>query len=176
LDLVCAIAFLHQHQRRNGQAHGIDFVEASPEDYELAARLMQYCLGCAFDDLSPRGRELYTCVQQRLRDRPQSTMTRRDICHWTGWKLGQVRRELPELIELGYLRKLTGSQGQEYLYRLVESPQGTPSWRLGALSVGEEAANGPGVGAERSGRNGQHPDAHDDIPKESLGQAHNSKA
>jgi DNA primase len=46
LDLICAMAFLHQYQRPHGQAHGIDFIEASPDDYELAAQLMQRCLLC----------------------------------------------------------------------------------------------------------------------------------
>jgi hypothetical protein len=54
LDLVDVVAFLHQYQRQQGQAHGIAFIEAVPDDYELAAQLLQRCLGYAFEDLSPK--------------------------------------------------------------------------------------------------------------------------
>jgi hypothetical protein len=122
LDLVCAIAFLHQHQRRHGQVHGVDVVEASTDDYDLATLLMQRCLGCAFDDLSPKARELHGCIKRVLREKSQSTVTRGDIVRWTGWSLKQVCKQLPQLTDLGYLRRLTGSKGQEYVYQLAESP------------------------------------------------------
>jgi DNA primase len=168
LDLVCAIAFLHQYQRRHGQAQGVDFIEASPDDYDLAAQLMQRCLGYAFDDLSPKARELYECIQRRLREQSQSTVTRGDIVRWTSWKLGPVRKQLAQLVELGYLRKLTGSKGQEYVYRLAESPQGAPSWRLGALTGDGGAANGPEAEVAGNGQNGHHRDGHEDMLKGSL--------
>jgi DNA primase len=171
LDLVCAIAFLHQYQRRHGQVHGVDVVEASPDDYDMAALLMQRCLGYAFDDLSPKARELHGCIQRMLREKAQSTVTRGDIVRWTGWSLKQVCKQLPQLTDLGYLRRLTGSKGQEYVYQLAESPQGAPSWRLGALPLDEDAANGSDVDAEGGGQNGHHPDGHEETRKGSLVQA-----
>ena len=135
-----AVAFLHQHQRRQGQAHGIAFIEAVPDDYELAAQLMQRCLGYAFEDLSPKAQELYACVQRLVREHHQTTVTRGDICRWTGLSLPQVRKLLAQLIELGYLRALKGSQGQEYVYQLIESPRPGSAWS--GAGPGQRVANG----------------------------------
>jgi len=155
LELIGAIAFLHQYQRPQGETHGITFTEAVPDNYELAAQLMQRCLGYAFEDLSPKAQELYAYVQQIMREHHQTTVTRGDICRWTSWPLAQVRKLLPQLTELGYLRALKGNKGQEYVYQLAESPRMGCSWPLGEVAPDEHAANGLPVDAEGTGDNGE---------------------
>jgi DNA primase len=155
LDLIGAIAFLHQYQRPQGAAHGTPFIKAIPEDYALAAQLMQRCLGYAFDDLSPKAAELYALVQRMMQEQHQSTVTRGDMCRWTGWPLTQLRRLLTHLTELGYLRTLRGSRGQEYIYQLAESPRLGCAWQLGELTLDEGPANAEGNSHEDHLINGQ---------------------
>jgi len=161
LDLICVITFLHQYQRRGGQTQGIDFIEATPEDYELAAHLMECCLGYAFDDLSPKAKEMYACVERTMKAKGQSTVTRGDICRWTGWKLPQVRNLLEEMTNLGYLQTFQGGQGQEYIYQLAaQAPVGL-SWQLGRFNLDNILVNGSPGSSDVNGHPG-HPPTGDD--------------
>jgi hypothetical protein len=156
-DLICAITFLHQYQRRDGQAKGVDFVEAIPADHEMAAQLMERCLGYAFDDLSPKAKEMYVCVEQTMKEKQQLTVTRGDICRWTGWKRPQVRKQLKVITSLGYLQTLQGGQGQEYIYQLAaQAPVGL-SWQLGRLDLDDTPVNGSPGSSDGNGHPGHPP-------------------
>lgn len=119
---------------------------------------MQRCPGYAFEDLAPKAQELYEYVQRMMRQHHQTTVTRGDICRWTSWPLAQVRKLLPQLTELGYLRALKGSKGQEYLYQLIESPRLRSTWSPGLLALDEGSATGAPGDVDGNCGAGQPPD------------------
>jgi energy-coupling factor transporter ATP-binding protein EcfA2 len=127
LDLTCAVAFLHQYQRRQGSIDSVEYVEAVLEDYEIASHLVQKCLANVFSALSPEAKELLEQVHRMIGEAKEKTLTRWDICRRTGLSLRQVRNHIRDLVDLGYLRVVSGSQGKEYVYQLSDQ-RPTPSW------------------------------------------------
>ena len=83
------------HPRRPTPPHGDDRGH-SGDDYELATpAFMQRCLGYALRTSAPKAHELCACVQRMMWQHHQTTVTRDDMCRWTGWRLAQVRKLLP---------------------------------------------------------------------------------
>ena len=126
---------------------------------EIHQNIPEQPSGRALENLSPKVLELYACVQRMMLAHNQTTLTRRDICGWTGVPLAQVRKLLPQLTELGYLRALKGSQGQEYVYQLAESPRPGSAWSPGFLSLDEGVANGASVNGDGTHDAGKPPDS-----------------
>ncbi|MFO0467490.1 MAG: CHC2 zinc finger domain-containing protein, partial [bacterium] len=91
LQLIEAIAFLHQHQRPilRAEQHGksFDYVEVTVDDIRLANRLAHTALGRSLDELPPQTRKLLdaidayvveVCKEKNL-SRDQVRLTRREL-------------------------------------------------------------------------------------------------
>jgi DNA primase catalytic core len=160
LTLIRTIALLHQYQRpvkrivHRGKT--VEYIEAAPEDVELAKRLMNEVLVRSMDELQPQTRRLLVmvdamvrsaCEQQKI-DRTEYRFSRRDVRAYTQCSDSQLKRHMARLEELEYLIVHRGGRGQTFVYELYVSCQDEASRpTIAALS--------PGYDANRSGAEGQ---------------------
>jgi hypothetical protein len=132
LNLILAVAFLHQLQRPV-KTHPVlgDYIEATLDDIAIANDLAAELFGASLDDLSPPGRQLaelmtgYVAAQavQRGTDWRKIDFTRRDLRESIKWTDARLRLHLDELIRCEYLAPLCGANGSAYRYRLAVSPE-----------------------------------------------------
>jgi DNA primase catalytic core len=135
LNLIEAIAFLHQHQRqRKMDAEGRPFIEATVADYERAYSLAGEVLGQALSDLKRPAAELLASVKMLLSGKHDATATRREIREATGLPDHRVVALLSELAALEYLEVVAGSQGKAFRYRLA-APASTAPKILAGLTT-----------------------------------------
>jgi DNA primase catalytic core len=121
LNLIEAIAFLHQHQReKKTDERGEPCVGATVADYERAYRLAGEVLGQALSDLKRPAAELLGAVKELLTGKKDATATRREIREATGLPDHRVIALLGELVALEYLEVVIGSQGRTFRYRLAK--------------------------------------------------------
>ena len=131
LTLIQTIALLHQHQRpiqrveHNGQ--GIDYIDVTLDDIEMANRLAHEVLGRSLDELPPQTRRLLTLIQQMVTEtctrqgieQRDYRFTRKEIRGFTGWSDQQLKVHCRRLTELEYLLIHTGSRGKSIVYELL---------------------------------------------------------
>ena len=138
LNLIEAIAFLHQHQRARTTADtGTPCVEATVGDYERAYRLAGEVLGQALSDLKRPAAELLASVQKLLAGKKDGTATRREIRETTGLPDHRVIALLAELVALEYLEVVTGSQGKTFRYKLAAEASASPKVLAGLTTPAE---------------------------------------
>lgn len=136
LDLIEAIALLHQHQRapRSVAAGGgpVQALDVTPEDIAVANRLAGEVLGRSLDELPPQTRRflelLEAFVAQRgaalKLDRADVRFSRREVREHTGWSYDQIRVHLDRLVELEYVLTHRGGRGQSFEYELLYDGKG----------------------------------------------------
>jgi DNA primase catalytic core len=130
LSLIRAVTLLHQYQRPlktvpyDGKP--LEYIEATPEDVELAAELIRQVLGRSLDDLPPQTRRLLLLIDDMVKqecerlqmERTDYRFSRRDVRQYTTWSDAQVKRHLHKLEELEYLIVHRGERGQSFVYEL----------------------------------------------------------
>ena len=130
LSLIRAVTLLHQYQRPlktvpyDGKP--LEYIEATPEDVELAAELIRQVLGRSLDDLPPQTRRLLLLIDDMVKqecarlqmERADYRFSRRDVRQYTTWSDAQVKRHLHKLEELEYLIIHRGERGQSFVYEL----------------------------------------------------------
>lgn len=128
LNLIEAVAFLHQFQRpRKRLPTGVEYVEASVEDYAIAYSLATTALGFGLDELRKPARDLLALMESKAKalaeDRGATlagiTFTRRDVRSWSGLPNHQVKLAMHELEELEYIEVEKAARGSRFMYRLV---------------------------------------------------------
>jgi hypothetical protein len=180
LNLIGAVAFLRQMQKRPLTHNGRDYVEVDESDLALANELAAEILGKSLDDLNAVSRDLLLqierMVEQRIEQdtdpetgakprRADVAFTRRDIREYTGWPHARVKRYIEQLVEMEYLVLESGRRGFLYRYRLLYDGQGkegerfvaglrlfgtNTAWNL--ASLGQGMAKGcSGVGHTQNG-------------------------
>lgn len=138
LNLIEAIAFLHQHQRaRTAGEAGAVCIEATVADYERAYRLAGEVLGQALSDLKRPAAELLGSVQKLLAGKKDGTATRREIREATGLPDHRVIALLAELVALEYLEVVSGSQGKTFRYKLAAEASAAPKVLAGLTTPAE---------------------------------------
>ncbi len=138
LNLIEAIAFLHQHQReKKRDAEGEPFIEATVADYERAYSLAAELLGHTLSDLKPPAAELLSSVKTLLAGKSDGTATRREIREATGLPDHRVIGLLGELVALEYLEAVAGSQGKAFRYRLAAPASLAPKILAGLTTPSE---------------------------------------
>jgi DNA primase catalytic core len=147
LNLIEAIALLHQHQRPRQRASGgnggggvepVDYIEATLEDVELANRLAGEVLGRSLDELPPQTRRFLTDLDAMVAtdcdrlamNRCDYRFYRRQVAEQTGWSYDQVRRHVDRLVELEYVLVHRGSRGQSMVYELLYDGEGAAGRRF----------------------------------------------
>ena len=151
VSLVKAITLLHQHQRRTGsmkRADGgkMEYVQATQRDVDLALELGREVFARNVDDVSPTGRKLLTHIIELVKEKyddlrssePKSDLlmsgvpfTRKELRERIGWSETQVRRNLDQLVELGYVGRINGRQGATFRYLLLDDGSADPEFCFG---------------------------------------------
>ena len=168
LNLILAVAFLHQMQRpvRHHPVLG-DYIEATLDDIAIANDLATELFGASMDDLSAPARRLaelmadYVAAQaaQGRTTWEKTDFTRRCLREAIKWSDARLRIHLGELVRLEYLMPLCGGYGSTFRYRLLVSPDAIRSGaRLvpGLKSVEQlrKEANLAGLTSNLAGQNG----------------------
>jgi DNA primase len=163
LSLICASALLHQHQRHQDTievgGRTVRYVEASPADVVLGARLAERVLTRAGDDLAPQTRRLLAAAQAHVSARAETedlapemvSFARRELREALGWSEHQVRTGLARLVSLEYLVAVPGGAGRQHRYLLADPP-----------GPGPRETPRPVRGSGPRGRNGEHAGGTDD--------------
>ena len=127
LSLITALALLHQHQRerRTEMIDGVPFtyVEATPEDIEVASELCRRVLVRDAEALAPQARRLLAAVRTYAGEeasRGACEAAEIDVTReLLGWSDTQVRAATERLVALEYLVVSGGGRGRCRTYRLV---------------------------------------------------------
>jgi hypothetical protein len=114
LGCIEAVALLRQ-LRKNVWDGG--YVNATPNDYEIAYGLMLPILQRTFAAVSERALKLLGAI--RTNTSAGQTFTRGDCARWAGVGLTEARQRIELLVEAGSVEQLTGSKGVKYSYKLV---------------------------------------------------------
>ncbi|MDD2710729.1 MAG: hypothetical protein PHV34_22340 [Verrucomicrobiae bacterium] len=123
LQLILAVAFLHQMQRpiKHHPAIG-DYVEVMAEDFQTGKRLGMALLG-GKEELSAPAQELLTLIENYVRgqkrQRGDVEFCRRELRETIGWRETRLRMYLKELVEMEYVIALGGRQGCLFKYKPV---------------------------------------------------------
>jgi uncharacterized membrane protein len=160
VSLVKAITLLHQHQRKTGsmkRADGskMEYVQATQRDVDLALELGREVFVRNVDDVSPTGRKLLSevvlLVKEKYDDKKgldskrdlfmyEVPFTRKELRERIGWSETQVRRNLDQLVELGYIGRINGRQGSTFRYLLLDDGSADPEFCFGNDGEPKEAS------------------------------------
>jgi hypothetical protein len=170
LNLILAVAFLHQFQRpvKHHPALG-DYIEATLDDVAIANDLAAELFGASADELSSPSRRLAeliaeqveTWATQQNHGWEKIEWTRRALREAIKWSEARLRLHLDELMRLEYVQSLCGGYGSAFRYRLLVSPEAIRDGNRalpGLRSVEDvrRAANLAGIGGEKSNLAGQN--------------------
>ncbi len=152
VSLVKAITLLHQYQRRTGTMKRLDgskmeYVQATQKDIDLALELGREVFARNCDDVSPTGRRLLSeivfLVNEKYDDLKSSDpkrnlfmyeipFMRKELRERIGWSETQVRRNIDQLVELGYIGRINGRQGSTFRYLLLDDGSADPEFCFGS--------------------------------------------
>jgi DNA primase len=152
VSLVKAITLLHQYQRKSGSMKRLDgtrmdYVQATQADIDLALQLGREVFARNVDDVAPTARKLLgdivALAQEKYNDRKQLDpkdetllselpFSRKELRERNGWSEAQVRRNIEQLVELGYVGRIAGSKGATYRYLLLDDGSADPEFVFGA--------------------------------------------
>lgn len=130
LALVQAVALLHQYQReiktstRNGRT--LEYIEATAEDVQLAAQLVNEVLAPSLEELQAQTRRLLSLIDEMVKqdcerlqmERADYRFTRATVRQYTRWSDSQLKRHLHRMEELEYLTVHRGGPGLMFVYGL----------------------------------------------------------
>ena len=137
LTLIEVIAFLHQHQRPRKLHEGVEYFDATVDDYRWAYFLAHKVLRNSLDELSRWGRELLTFFE---REKP-SWITRRELREGLCWPDRRTREALEELTDQEYLEVQRGANNL-YSFQLAAS-SGLSRISIGLMTPEELARQWP---------------------------------
>ena len=131
LNLIEAIAYLHQYQREvktdKDKGEEFPYIEVIACDIEQANRLSARILGQTLDELSAPGRALLEIIRNMVKGNVRKGQayhfTRREVREAAGWSDFAVKTHLWELVELEYIFTVAGRKGKEYVYELAEAKE-----------------------------------------------------
>ena len=162
VSLVKAITLLHQYQRKTGtlkrpDGTKIEYVQATQRDIDLALELGREVFARNVDDVSPTARrllaEIVGLVKEKYDDMKsldpdrelymyEVPFTRKELREETGWSETQVRRNIDQLVELGYVGRIHGRQGSTFRYLLLDDGSADPQFKFGSVENPETKNQG----------------------------------
>jgi DNA primase len=120
LNLIEAVTFLHQHQREVKRTEDdLEYIEATVSDYRIAFELAQAVMGESLTEMKPPQREVLEACRRLQEER--GDYTRRDVRESTGLPHRRCWELLEDLVDLEYMVKPEGKQGQTCRYRLADN-------------------------------------------------------
>lgn len=148
VSLVKAITLLHQYQRKTGtmkrpDGTKIEYVQAMQQDIDLALELGREVFARNVDDVSPTARCLLSLIIGLVKEKHEEMrsieperelfmnevpFSRKELRAHTGWSETQVRRNIDQLVELGYIGRISGRQGSTFRYLLLDDGSADPKF------------------------------------------------
>jgi len=123
LNLIEAVSFLHQYQRElKKDEEGIEYIEATLEDYKIAYQISKDVFGDSFSELQKPEADFLGRIKAMLEGKKQLRFTRREVREYTGLPDHLVRRSLEALVSLEYLNLAEGKNGVRYEYQINPYP------------------------------------------------------
>jgi len=123
LNLIEAVTFLHQYQRKASLLEdGTEYIESTIEDYRIAHTLACDIFGDCLSELMKPDRDFLERLRAMVKDNPDRLFERRTVRDFTGLPDHVVRERLRVLSEMEYLLVLEGKQGKQYQYKLNPEP------------------------------------------------------
>jgi len=127
LSLLSAIALTHQYQREVKTFEGIEYIDATIEDYRIAYDLTRDIFAMTLNPLSKESQDLLSMMltfvgNEAAKENVELTdfvFTRRQIREFAGWMETKTRNCFSELLGMEYIAKISGSQGSMYRYQLL---------------------------------------------------------
>jgi hypothetical protein len=104
MSLIEVLAYLHQYQRPRKKHNGVEYIEATTQDYRWAYFLAARVLQNSNDEMSRWARELLTFIEAH-----PDNYTRRELRERLQWPDRRTREALEELTDLEFLEVLRGS-------------------------------------------------------------------
>jgi len=132
LRVINVICFLHQYQRKikklkleNNET--IEYIECTPEDYEIAHELLSDgVLDNTLDDLPRPARKLLELIKKYLSEKSRRDtipvdkiiFERREIREYTSWSFAQIRNNFRILKDYEYIQVIKARNGLANQYKL----------------------------------------------------------
>lgn len=110
LTLIEVLVYLHQQQRPRKVHNGLEYLEATLDDYRWAYFLAQRVLQQSLDELSRWARELLTAFEENS----WSNITRRELRDSLKWPDRRLREAVEDLVDLEYLLVQKGPNNQSF--------------------------------------------------------------
>ncbi|QMU63615.1 MAG: hypothetical protein GKR88_04505 [Flavobacteriaceae bacterium] len=122
LQLIEAITFYHQYQREEqvNEATGEVYIETTIEDIQEANHLITEVLLRKSDTLSGAARNHLEKLKLYLQEKKQTQFTNAEIRRNLRIKASTLKRYHLQLIEEGYIKKISGKKGQIYHYQIID--------------------------------------------------------
>ena len=132
LALIRTITLLHQYQREVKSIQGIDYIEVTLDDINVANQLAHEVLGRTFDELPPQTRKLLKLITEFTEksckahgvDQTDYRFSRKQIREFTGWGNTQLKVHCGRLEEMEYLITHGGGRGKTIAYQLNYQGEG----------------------------------------------------
>jgi hypothetical protein len=124
----------------------MEYVQATQKDIDLALELGHEIFARNVDDVSPTARKLLSYIIKLVKEkygaiksddpkasflRSEVPFTRKELREEIGWSETQVRRNLDQLVELGYIGRINGRQGSTFRYLLLDDGSADPEFCFG---------------------------------------------
>jgi hypothetical protein len=124
----------------------MEYVQATQKDVDIALELGRVMFARNVDDVSPTGRtllaEIVKLMQEKYDDMKtvgskrdlllsEIPFTRKELRERIGWSETQVRRNIDQLVELGYVGRVNGRQGSTFRYLLIDDGSADPQFCFG---------------------------------------------
>ncbi|MDT8391567.1 MAG: hypothetical protein RRC34_13780 [Lentisphaeria bacterium] len=140
LNLIRAVAFLHQMGREIKHENGTEYIDVIPGDIETAHDVFTSIYGTSLDELSVPARNLLrgltAFVSRKLEETegwPSGSrpgFTRREIRERMGWSQTRLHVHLKELLDLEYVIRSERTANGLHIYRLLYSGEGLDGSRF----------------------------------------------
>jgi hypothetical protein len=132
LDLMAAVCFLRQYQKKSEYENGRSFVRCDIEDYRVAHRIMvEGVLSSTMRELPSGAQLLYESMRALARERSarekigvsEVSMTQREIREYTGLAQTWVRTHLHHLAEYEYISTVRGGRERSRGYYRIKADE-----------------------------------------------------
>jgi DNA primase len=118
LQFIEAITFIHQFQREiKTDNQGLEYIETTLEDIELANALLKDVLLAKSDELTKACRDFLETLKTHLQQEKKSSFFRSDVRSWTRLNPHNINHYLKTLHFYGYIKSIGGNKfkgGYEY--------------------------------------------------------------
>ena len=131
LSLIATITLLHQYQREVKESDGVQYIEATKQDYAVAYRLVSRIMETTYSPVHKDSSDLLEIIFEFVTARSEEedidmmdfVFTRREVREYSSCSERKTREALYDLTQLEYVERVTGKRGGTFRYRLLITPE-----------------------------------------------------